>query len=382
MPHFIYKRPQLAVTYCDSLAGKGIANSRSGLFSAAPRQVGKTTFLVQDLIPEARSRGWTVIYIDLWFDKQQDPAILISAAIKKAITAQENKLTKLLKRIKLSKLTLMNIIAVDLSESTLPIHVTLADALQLLGEITGKPTLVIIDEAQHALTTPAGANAMFALKAARDYLNRTYADPALMLVFTGSNRDKLAHLVLRKDQPFFGSVITPFPLLGKDFTDAFTAWVNEGLTKNNQFSEDSMLQALQWVGHRPDILAQIAGSIALDHEASHFTQLLEKDALIWKNRLWETFENDFNALTVLQQSVLEALIKNGRTWSPFSEESMAQYKNEAGQPALSTASIQSAIQALRDKGFIWQSARGAYALEDESVMEWYKYHRSVAESYG
>ncbi len=46
---------------------------------------------------------------------------------------------------------------------------------------------------------------------------------------TGSNRDKLAQLVIKKEQPFFGSDITAFPLLGKDYTDFFTAKVNKAL---------------------------------------------------------------------------------------------------------------------------------------------------------
>gem|GEM_PF-4011755 len=58
---------------------------------------------------------------------------------------------------------------------------------------------------------------MFVLKAARDALNQGLerGDGGLRLVLTGSNRDKLAHLVLNKNQPFFGPGITPFPLLGE-----------------------------------------------------------------------------------------------------------------------------------------------------------------------
>ena len=59
---------------------------------------------------------------------------------------------------------------------------------------------------------------MFALKAARDALNQDAAarkaqGPQLMLVFTGSQRDKLANLVLKRDQPFFGAGVTDIPRL-------------------------------------------------------------------------------------------------------------------------------------------------------------------------
>ncbi|MGN5476550.1 hypothetical protein ACTMU2_04585 [Cupriavidus basilensis] len=54
---------------------------------------------------------------------------------------------------------------------------------------------------------------MFGLKAARDAMNVSGSAPDLMLVFTGSSRDKLAHLVMNSRMPFYGSQVTPFPLL-------------------------------------------------------------------------------------------------------------------------------------------------------------------------
>ena len=51
--------------------------------------------------------------------------------------------------------------------------------------------VLIIDEAQHAITTEAGSAALFSLKAARDELNSTHHH-GLRVVCTGSNRDKLA----------------------------------------------------------------------------------------------------------------------------------------------------------------------------------------------
>ncbi|MDT9702615.1 hypothetical protein, partial [Streptomyces sp. P17] len=84
----------------------------------------------------------------------------------------------------------------DLSTGKLPAGATLSDALQLLSAATGRLVVLIVDEAQHALNSNEGVNAMFALKAARDALNPGGKRPGLRLVFTGSSRDKLAQLVL------------------------------------------------------------------------------------------------------------------------------------------------------------------------------------------
>ena len=371
--NFTFKRPALAATYCDSLAGNGIANATSGLFLAAPRRVGKSTFLLNELIPEAKKRGWVTVYIDLWANVNANPADIIAESIKNKMIELDGKFTKIAKKIKLDKINVMGTFILNFSDPGLPENITLADALRILHEIANEPILLIIDEAQHALINDKALSAMFAIKSARDQLNSHGEETSLMLVFTGSNRDKLAHLVLKKNHPFFGSDITPFPLLNKNYTDAFTQWANKSLSSDNQFSEASMYQAFKLVGNRPEILRQIAGKIALSGEASNFANLLEKDALTWKNRVWEEYENDYNALNPLQKVILQMLINKGQPWLPFSEESLETYSLLTEQKNISTATVQTAIQNLRERGILWQSGRGTYALEDESFGEWYKH---------
>lgn len=373
MENFAFKRAHLAKAYCDSLEGKGIADATSGLFLAGPRRVGKSTFLKEDLIPEAEGRQWLSVYVDLWANKLIDPALLITEAIKACITMQKSKLAKLTGQVNLQKINLLNAVELDFSKPGLPEHVTLTDILSHLLLLVKKPVLLIIDEAQHALTTQDGVNAMFSLKSARDQLNVSHKAPNLMLTFIGSNRDKLAQLVLKKDQPFFGSAITAFPLLGKDYTDYFTDKVNKALAANNQFSKESMWEAFQLTGHRPEILRQMAGRVAIANDARTFSEMLKHDATIWHSQIWQEFENDFNTLPPLHQAILTLMIKEGRAWSPFSEESMQYYMQATSQQRLSVSTVQTAIQSLREQGFIWQSGRGSYALEDEGFAEWFKH---------
>ena len=95
MSQFSFHRPELARSICDSLQGKGITDARSGLFLAAPRRVGKTTFLREDIIPEATSRGWVTVYVDLWENKKAAPEILLADAIKSEIARHEGVITRL-----------------------------------------------------------------------------------------------------------------------------------------------------------------------------------------------------------------------------------------------------------------------------------------------
>lgn len=378
---FSFHRQALAADLCNSLEGKGLIDSSSGLFLAAPRRTGKSTFLREDLVPEAERRNWLSIYVDLWSDRARDPAQLLAEAIKNTIAEQQGIITRMAKSAGLDKLSVIGALTFDLSKVGQTGGVTLTDALAHLADKAARPVLLIVDEAQHALVSENGVNAMFALKAARDSLNQGTAGTRLFLVFTGSHRDKLAHLVLKKDQPFFGSQVTPFPLLKQDFTDAYTDWVNARLAASNQFDKQDMYEAFQWVGHRPEMLKAIIGEIALDlGEARNLGQLLKEGAAGLRDRLWASLESEIAGLSELQLAVLEVMVRRGKEFSPFTEDALNAYREITGQEALAAHMVQTALDGLRDKNLIWRSARGAYALEDETLAQWFRHGHGDAAS--
>jgi hypothetical protein len=369
---FTFHRRTLADSYCDSLEGQGLADSRSGLFLAAPRRTGKSTFLREDLLPAMQRRGWTTIYVDLWADKSKDPALLITSAVKTKIGAFAGVIVKMAKATGLEKVNVFGALSLNLNSLELPNGLTLADALDALVEAGKTPVAIVIDEAQHALSTQAGVDAMFALKAARDHLNQGAGQQRLFIVLTGSNRDKLAHLVLKRTQPFFGSQVTRFPLLDKDFTDAYANFVNPQLAASNQFAHDDMFEAFKLAGHRPEMLRSIVGEIALNAGAAHLGENLKNGAEEIKERMWGAMESEFAELPDIQRVVLETIIAQGRNYVPFSEASMRAYASLLQQEKVSVPSVQAALDALREKGLVWRAAYGDYALEDESLAGWYK----------
>ncbi|MEN5091076.1 AAA family ATPase [Pseudomonas protegens] len=382
---FVFRRPALALNIADGLVGSGIQDYSSGLFLAAPRRTGKSTFLREDLLPECQSRGWLAVYVDLWANREKDPAELIAAAIAGALVPFEKGIRKLAKSLGVEKLSFLRTLSWDFSKSQLPEGATLTQALELLHSAAGKTVVLVIDEAQHALSSEAGLNAMFALKAARDQLNqgRDMDTSGLRLVFTGSNRDKLAHLVLNRNQPFFGSSITPFPLLGRDFTKAYTAHLNAHLAPTNQFNADDLDQAFEWVGRRPEMLRSIIGQVALElGEASQLNELLRSSAEVLRAGVWSEFESAWNGLTLSQRAVLEVMVERSRNnlpFAPFTDDTLAavakalQAMGSDTQPG--TQTVQACIDALREKELVWKSSRGAYALEDNSFADWLQHYR-------
>ncbi len=382
---FVFRRPTLAAQIAEGLTGAGLMDYSSGLFLAAPRRTGKSTFLREDLIPECQKRNWLTVYVDLWAKREADPAWLIATAIASALVPYEKGIRKLAKSLGVEKLNFLRTLSWDFTKPQLPEGATLTQALELLHHASGQSLVLVIDEAQHALSTESGLNAMFALKAARDELNQGRDTPGLYLVFTGSNRDKLAHLVLGRNQPFFGSSVTPFPLLGKDFTKAYTLWLNRHLAQTNQFDWMDVEQAFEQVGRRPEMLRSIIGNVALElGEAGHLGELLRSNAETIRAGVWNEFESIWNALTLPQRAVLVVMAERSEAnegFAPFSDATLLAVtkvlETMGSDLSPGTATIQASIEALREKELVWKSSRGSYALEDRALAQWLKVQKHL-----
>lgn len=369
---FTYHRSALAGSYCEALEGNGIVDASSGLFLAAPRRTGKSTFLREDLVPEMERRGWETIYIDLWDDRSRDPAELIAEAIAAASNKYASVALKASKKIGLDKLSVMGALSLDIGKlGQVGGGATLADALELLREKSGKPLALLVDEAQHSLSTDAGTQAMFALKAARDRLNQGTKTKGLYLVMTGSNRDKLAHLTLRKSEPFYGAGVTRFPLLDKGFVVEYAAWLNPLFTVGQQFSTEALDQAFEIVGRRPEMLKKVVGEAVSElGGARALDDLLAHNSVLLQQRAEREFESAFSELTPMQRAVLDAIARLAPEYEPFSEVAQACYKAVLGKN-IKPSSVQTSLDALRARELIWRAGRGDYAIEDDGMRAWY-----------
>ncbi|MHB2053306.1 ATP-binding protein [Pseudomonas sp. VEM90] len=382
----LLRRNQLANALAQDLAGESLVDYSSGMFLAAPRRTGKSTFLNNDFIPECVQRGWLPVYVDLWSDRDAAPAQLISGAIGTALARFEGALARTAKKAGIDKVNLLRTLSWDFTRPQLPAGTTLAQALAVLHQVSGQLVVLIIDEAQHALNSEDGLNAMFALKAARDHLNRGDRPDGLRLVFTGSSRDKLANLVLKSKQPFFGASITPFPLLGREYVEFITALWNRRLADSNQFKVEDLAYAFELVGRRPEMLNKLLAEVSVGlGEAGNLGELLRNGALNHQAGVWSDYESAWNELTPLQQAVLEVMAERtlGRQpFSPFTEQTLVEVSRKLEQAQavanVNTANVQKALDALRDKELVWKANRGEYTLEDTSMAEWLARDQAVA----
>lgn len=377
---FFHARPELACNLVEQLTGKSFFSSATnGLFLAAPRRTGKSMFLQHDLRPALENEGVIVIYVDLWANKERDPGDLIAERIAAEVS---NNLGAVAKAFKGSQITgIGNWLKIDTSKIGKVDGMTLADALGTLHEMTRKPIALMIDEAQHALTSVQGDTAMTALKSARDQLNNP-EQTNLMLVMSGSDRDKLMRLVNSNAAPFFGSTITTMPALGRDYVEALARLVEAGNPALKPVNVEKLWEAFQRYRHRPEpfgsALRFIANPLNDPPPGPGFEDTLLTTSEEWQNDQQRAMASSFLGLRPIEQIVLWRMLEQESKFRPYDADALRFYKDKL-RKNISAQQVQNALDQLREQSPVlaWRSARKEYSLEDTAMYEWYK--RRVSE---
>ena len=368
-----FLRTALAQQLVAALQGQALlGDAHNGLFLTAPRRTGKSTFLQGDLRPALQAAGVVVVYVDLWADARRDPGVLIAEAIARALAPQLGLVARTARKAGLDKVKLGGL-EVDTSKIGKIDGLTLVEALRLLHEHADQPVALIIDEAQHALTSEAGEAAMTALKSARDQLNQPGV-VNLMLVMSGSDRDKLLRLVNTAGAPFYGSQIQGMPPLGPDFI-AHVAGLIETQRPGLQPVDQALLQqAFEVFGHRPQFFMAALGQVLSPLAAltGRFEPALLEAAQQQQAQDEAQMESDYLGLKPTEQAVLWRMLEQGPRYRPYDAEALRFYRDKAGHP-VSAAQAQRALEALRQRmpALAWKSARGEYAVEDAAMHRWF-----------
>lgn len=369
-----YARIQLAQDIAKALRGESsISDAPNGLFLAAPRRTGKSTFLQRDLKPEIERLGEVVVYVDLWSDKKRDPALLIAQAIGEVLGQHLGHVAKLANKAGLKEVKVAGVLTVDASKIGRVDGLTLAQALAKLRETSGKPVALIIDEAQHALTSQDGEDAMTALKSARDQMNVSGIN--LMIVMSGSDRDKLMRLVNNNKAPFFGSNITNFKELGQDFIAHVAQLIEAEYKSLAPLDQTTLMAAFKAFGNRPQFFIAAIGQALSPLTAPEGVRF--EDALLQagKDKVAseeEQMASDYIGLPAAEQVVLWRLLEQGQKFRPYDAAALAFYEEKLGKK-LSPAQAQNALDGLRGRNpsMVWKSLRGEYAVDDAAMHHWY-----------
>ena len=378
MRHF--PRSRLARDTADAMQGKSLfGDAPNGLFLAAPRRTGKSTFLQSDLAPELERRGVAVVYVDLWADQTRDPGSLIAEAIGKVINTHLGWVAKAAKSTHLESISVAGALKMDTSKIGKPDGATLTDALLMLADSARKPVALIVDEAQHALTSVSGETAMAALKAARDTINSP-GQGRLMLVMSGSDRDKLLRLVNANGAPFYGSTVQRMPELDKDFIAFVASLIASTSPQLRPIDAGKLLQAFQRFGARPQFFA-VAMAEALSPLSAGEGRFEDQLLVAARRRQVDDeaqMESEFLSLRAIEQAVLWRLLEQGSRFRPYDADALKFYRDKLNGPGKAVVKVtaqtaQNAVEAIRQRtpALVWKSARGEYSVDDAMMHSWY-----------
>lgn len=378
MLHF--PRTELARQLARALQGKDIfGDAHNGLFLAAPRRTGKSTFLQSDLKPELERLGMIVVYVDLWSDQRRDPGSLIADAVGRALQPHLGLVARAAKASGLESVNVAGALKIDVSRIGRTDGTTLPDALRALHDAAKVPVALLIDEAQHALVSEAGEAVMAALKSARDQLNAP-GKVNLMLVMSGSDRDKLLRLVHTNGAPFYGSQIQRMPELGEDFIDHIARLVEAQRPDLRPVDAPMLAEAFRQFGQRPQFFMEALGQALspLSGTAGRFEPVVLEAANQRQHDDEAQMESDFIGLKPIERAVLWRLLEQSQRFRPYDAEALRFYHHKTGK-RVTAQQAQSALESLRQHmpSLVWKSARGEYAVDDAAMHRWYQ-QRSTA----
>ena len=317
-----------------------------------------------------------VACVDLWADLRRDSGSLTADAIARALAPRLGVVSRAARAAGLESLTIAGALKIDVSKIGKIDGVTLPDALRALREAARAPVALIVDEAQHALTSEAGEATMSALKSARDQLNRP-GEVNLMLVMSGSDRDKLLRLVNTNGAAFYGSQISRMPPLGPDFIDHVSRLIEVQRRELAPVGAATLQQAFECFGHRPQFFMEAPGqalSPLSDLQGMRFEQAVLEAARRRQQDEEAQMASEYLALRPLEQAVLWRLLEQGPRFHPYDGEALRCYRERVTGRVTPQMAQRAQLESLRERNpaLVWQSAWGEYAVDDAAMHRWFE----------
>ena len=372
----IYRRPALAEQMAKQLLNPGVLDEglRSGLFLSGLRRTGKTTFLLNDLIPALEEAGALVIYVDLWSDTQTSPAVLVLAAVRKALAALQTPASSLLQ--KLSRVGGADVGALGFKFGFKLDSVgakggpTLAQALTEVVDQAKTNVVLMVDEVQHAITSDDGNQMLLALKAARDAINPRPGTPGhFIFIGTGSHRALVGELTARRNQAFVGATSVPYPVLNGYYVEhLLKRLAQEGAKALPSLAVAT--HAFETLGNRPEEMLK-----ALRQLGRHLPPGGKPDAhLPVIAATLRSTAADIELIKVEQLGGLATAIferiasAEGDARGLFSAEAAADYTRSVGRD-VRVEEIQPVVNDLLATNLIMRRGHGMYGVTDPFVQE-------------
>lgn len=380
----IFRRTELATQMAQRLIHPGALDEvlRSGMFLSGMRRIGKTTFLVNDLIPALEAAGALVVYVDLWTDTGRSPSSLVHSAVRKTlddlITPSSNLLEKLRRVSGVDMGGLGFKFGFKLESLGAPKGATLAEAFTEIVDQAKTDLVLIIDEVQHAITSDEGHQMLLALKAARDAINPRPNTPGhFILIGTGSHRAMVSELTARRNQAFSGAHSQPYPVLGADYVQYLISRL-ESEGKCNLPSLEVAVQAFNTLGNRPEELLKAFLQLALHTpQGADPNTLLPVIATTLRSAAADVEIDKLDQMGPLAVAVFDKIASSSLgAKGLYSADAAAEHSKTVGRD-VRVEEIQPVVNELLAANLIMRLGHGLYGVTDPFVQEIWRERKTL-----
>ncbi|MBI3145248.1 MAG: ATP-binding protein [Pseudogulbenkiania sp.] len=353
-----YPREQLAQSVLHMLT----AGLSSALTLFAPRRMGKTEFLVKDLLPLAESNGWRVFYFSFMEDDAGEIAKAFPAAL--ADFAQSGRwiaktVSKIAGRVKIKGTFGPASVEAMQGPAAATATPTVSGTIATLAQ-QKRPVLLLLDEIQELARKPGTAGLVASLRTGLDL----HKDQ-VKVIFTGSSQAGLRAMFGDAKAPFFHfATMIDFPPLDEGFT-RHLADVFKQITRH-ELSEAELWEAFQQLGRVPLHIRAMVEELVLNPGRTLAEALPGRLAMLADT---SGYERQWQELTALDRLLLHA-IASGES-RPYGQECRARLAEALGVETLSTSNMQAVLRKLERRDVATKDASG-WRFSDPNFAEWLK----------
>ncbi|MEK8034184.1 hypothetical protein AACH06_25440 [Ideonella sp. DXS29W] len=354
-------RLQLAGAYLEMLK----AQPGRPLAMFAPRRVGKTFFLDNDLAPVAKKAGWLPVYADLWLQKE-NPLAAINHALAEALddaTVPAGELGKVAK----TPVKRVGVLGASIDLGDAPARAALPASPELqfdalvarLHAASGKTVLLMLDEIQ-SLGEVAGSEKILA--ALRAVLHRRR--DMLGAVFTGSSQEAMARMLATAGAPMYQfAQLLDFPALGDEYLVALANHFSK-VHPGKRLDLDDLRKTFARIGFKPRLLRDLVKSMSAEG-MTDFDEGVRRYIHDARQTLgWNALLQPLDAFDRL----LLAAIARGKP--PLGQETLKEIGRHRPVGKATIARARVAIERMRGAGLITKAVRGGARIDDPLFAEY------------
>ncbi len=346
-----FPRTQLAQALLNGLQA-GISHAFT-LF--APRRMGKTQFLLQDIMPQAQAMGFRVFYFSFMDMDPEHSARHFQAALA---AFEANRVGAKVKRL-LGSVKSLNVAGSGVARE--PAAATETSVSQIIGKLAqGKqPVLLLLDEVQE-LARVRGTEGI--VRSLRTGLDR-HKD-VVKVIFTGSSTNGLRAMFNDGKAPFFHFAHNiDFPELQRDFTD-YLADVYVARTEQ-AIDRDQLYQIFERMNRTPLYLRLVVEDMILNPALGLAAAAERRIAQTGEQANYEQLWWQLNAL---DQYLLQCLARGQRNLYQASARQAA--AQALGVEVVTASSVQGSIRKLERRELLTRDSHGRLCINEAAFQTW------------